>query len=75
MKFGGKQRNWLTKQVSLNYILCNECSVPSRKKRKNYQRQLVKRVNVFKISMVCQWQFFCFSKPGAVFGCKKAKFT
>lgn len=31
MKFGGKQRNWLTKQVSSNYILCNECSVPSRK--------------------------------------------
>ena len=31
MKLGGKQRNWLTKQVSLNYILCNECSVPCRK--------------------------------------------
>ena len=31
MKFGGKQRNWLTKQVSLNYIICNKCSVPCRK--------------------------------------------
>jgi len=30
VKFGGKQRNWLTIQVPVNYILSNECSVPCR---------------------------------------------